>query len=382
MKEEKKIAKLAAGNSKGINRRAFLAKSALAGAGLVAAPFAYTQAKESVPTNNPDTNAFKKRKLGTLEVSPIGLGCMSMTSGHYNPPRPKAEMVKVIRSAVERGITFFDTAEYYGPFTNEEVVGEALKPVRGNVVLASKFGFQFENGKPVGRNSQPGHIREAVEGMLKRLQTDRIDLLYLHRIDPAVPVEAVAETVRQLIKEGKARHFGISETAPETIRKIHAVQPVSAVQSEYSLIQRVPENKVLDTCEELGIGFVPWGPVCRGFLADKFNEFSRFSEESRFVEVPYFKTDAIKVNMALLDLVREWANRKGITPAQFSLAWLLAQKPWIVPIPGTTKLHHVAENLGAIDVKFTPDELKEFRKEFSTIELQGVRPLESALKDL
>lgn len=223
MKEEKKISKPTAGNSKGINRRDFLVKSALAGAGLAAAPFAYTQSKERVTTNNPGNNAFEKRKLGTLEVSPIGLGCMSMTSGHYNPPRPKAEMVKVIRGAVERGVTFFDTAEYYGPFTNEEVVGEALKPVRNKVVIASKFGFQFENGKPVGRNSQSGHIRKAVEGMLNRLQTDRIDLLYLHRIDPAVPVEEVAETVKQLIKEGKAVHFGISETSPETIRKIHAV---------------------------------------------------------------------------------------------------------------------------------------------------------------
>jgi aryl-alcohol dehydrogenase-like predicted oxidoreductase len=380
MNEEKKMPKLISQNTKGINRRNFLAKSALASVGLASAPFVYTQAKESGVTSN--HNAAKKRKLGTLEVSPIGLGCMSMTSGHYNPPRPKSEMVKVIRGAVEQGVTFFDTAEYYGPFTDEEVVGEALKPVRNKVVIASKFGFQFENGKPVGRNSQPAHIRKAVEGMLKRLQTDRIDLLYLHRVDPNVPVQDVAETVKQLIKEGKARHFGISETSPETIRKIHAIQPVSAVQSEYSLIQRFAENKVLDTCEELGIGFVPWGPVCRGFLGDKFNEYSRFSEQSRYVEVPYFTPDAIEANMALLDLVREWGNRKGVTPAQFSLAWLLSQKPFIVPIPGTTKLHHVRENLGALDVKFSPNELSEFRKAFSAIELKGVRPPESSLKDL
>ncbi len=323
-----------------------------------------------------------RRMLGTLEVSPLGLGCMSMTSGHYNPPRDKREMIPVIRGAVERGVTFFDTAEVYGPFTNEEVVGEALAPVRDQVVIASKFGFEFGNGQRVGRNSRPEHIRKAVDGMLRRLQTDRIDLLYQHRIDPDVPIEDVAGTVGDLIEEGKALHFGLSETSPETVRRAHAVQPVAALQSEYSLIQRVPENEVLDTCEELGIGFVPWGPVCRGFLADRYNEYSRFAEESRHASVPYFTPDALRANMSLLDLVRAWARRKGVTPAQLSLAWLLAEKPWIVSIPGTTKLHHVHENLGAMDVNFSPDELREFRKAFSQIELQGVRPPESALSDL
>ncbi len=323
-----------------------------------------------------------RRMLGTLEVSPLGLGCMSMNSGHYNPPRSKEDMIPVIRGAVERGVTFFDTAEVYGPFTNEELVGEALAPVRDQVVIASKFGFQFDGDRRAGRNSRPEHIRKAVEGMLRRLQTDRIDLLYQHRADPEVPVEDVAGTVRELIAEGKALHFGLSEMSPETIRRAHAVQPVTALQSEYSIVQRVLENEVLATCEELGIGFVPWGPVCRGFLADKFNEYSRFAEESRHASVPYFTADALTTNMAVLDLVRRWARRKGITPAQFSLAWLLAQKPWIVPIPGTTKLHHVEENLGALDVTFSPEELTELRKAFSKIDLQGVRPPESALSNL
>lgn len=307
---------------------------------------------------------------------------MSMTSGSYNPPRDKREMVRVVRGAVDRGVTFFDTAEYYGPFTNEEVVGEALKPVRDQVVIATKFGFQFENGKPVDRNSRPAQIRKAVEGMLRRLQTDHNDLLYLHRLDPQVPVEDVAGTVSKLIEEGKARHFGVSELSPETLRRAHAVQPVAALQSEYSLVQRFPENKVLDTCEELGIGFVPWGPVCRGFLGDKFNEYSRFSEASRLSEVPYFTPEALQANMELLNLTREWALRKDASPAQFSLAWLLTQKPFIVPIPGTTKLHHLEGNLKATDLKFTPEETKEFRDAFSKIELVGVRAAESALKDL
>ena len=321
------------------------------------------------------------RMLGDLEVSSIGLGCMSMTSGSYNPPRPKDEMIPVIRGAVDQGVTFFDTAEYYGPFTNEELVGEALAPVRDEVVIATKFGFEFEDGEPIGRNSRPEHIREAVEGMLRRLQTDYIDLLYLHRLDPEVPVEDVAGTVSELIEEGKARHFGLSEVAPSTIRRAHAVQPVAALQTEYSLVQRFPENEILGTCEELGIGFVPWGPVCRGFLGDKFNEYSRFSEASRHAAVPYFTPEALEANYALLDLVRDWGRRKGATPAQLSLAWLLAQKPFIVPIPGTTKLHHLEEDLGALDVEFTPDELRDFRAAFSEIELVGVRSPESALED-
>ncbi|MDB5021043.1 MAG: aldo/keto reductase [Pedobacter sp.] len=328
----------------------------------------------------------KRRTLGTgkhsLEVSAIGLGCMSMTSNSYNPPRDKGEMGKVIRAAFEKGITFFDTAEFYGPFTSEEYVGAALKPLRNQVVIASKFGFKYENGKSIGRDSRPENIRKAVEGMLGRLQTDRIDLLYLHRVDPQVPIEDVAGTVKDLIKEGKALHFGLSEASATNIRKAHAVQPLTALQNEYSLVERVHEHGTLDLCEELGIGFVPWCPVVRGFLADRFNEYTRFSEESRFTAVPYMAPEALKNNMALLNLVYEWAVRKKATPVQISLAWLLAQKPWIVPIPGTTRIHHLEENIGGTDVNFTAAELREFRTAFEKIKLIGVRASESAQKDV
>jgi aryl-alcohol dehydrogenase-like predicted oxidoreductase len=384
MKKDKKTTGLKTQNGSGINRRNFLAKSVLAGVGLssVSSAWAATKPNTSKGSNSPAATINEKRKLGSLEVSPIGLGCMSMTSGSYNPPRSKEEMIPVIRGAVDLGVTFFDTAEVYGPFTNEELVGEALAPVRNQVVIASKFGFNFTNGERSGRNSRPEYIRQAVEGMLKRLQTDRIDLLYLHRLDPNVPIEDVAGTVSELIKEGKALHFGLSEVSPATIRRAHAVQPVTALQSEYSLVQRALENEVLDTCEELGIGFVPWGPVCRGFLGDKFDEYSRFSEESRLSEVPYFTPEAIEAHMELLFLVRDWARRKEATPAQVSLAWLMAQKPFIVPIPGTTKLHHMKENMGALDIQFSEEELREFRNAFSKIELVGVRSPESALTDM
>ena len=253
-----------------MGRRRFLgAGLALTAASLLPRNTAFAQGQDGTGVRaRSEAARDDRRMLGTLEVSPIGLGCMSMTSGSYNPPRPKEEMIPVIRGAVDLGVTFFDTAEVYGPFTNEEYVGEALAPVRDQVVIASKFGFSFENGRRAGRNSRPEHIRKAVEGMLRRLQTDRIDLLYLHRVDPEVPIEDVAGTVSELIEEGKALHFGLSETSPETIRRAHAVQRVTALQTEYSLIQRFPENEILDTCEELGIGFVPWGPVCRGFLGD------------------------------------------------------------------------------------------------------------------
>jgi len=377
MKESNEVPK------KGINRRDFATRSVIGLAGLTLgsnlSAFGSTTNQNSSSTSISDNIA--KRKLGPLEVSPLGLGCMSMTSGHYNPPRTNKEMIPVIRGAVDLGINFFDTAEYYGPYTNEELVGEALKPVRNKVIIASKFGFAFDNGKPVGKNSRPAHIRRAVEGMLRRLKTDRIDLLYLHRMDPNVPIEDIAGTVGELIKEGKALHFGLSETSPETTRKAHKVQPVSAVQSQYSLIERVHENATLDLCEELGIGFVPWGSVCRGFLADKFNEFSRFSEESRYAAVPYFTPEAIKNNMVLMNLVRSWAEKKNATPAQFSLAWLLAQKSFIVPIPGTTKLHNLKEDLGALNISFTKDELYEFRKEFEKIPVMGVREPDSVFKD-
>ncbi len=383
MKKNQKTSSTEAGGGY-LNRRNFMTRSALAGVGLTTGSVwanGKSNFNESNSTQEPSSNFTAKRKLGTLEVSPIGLGCMSMKSGSYNPPRSREQMIPVIRGSVERGVTFFDTAEVYGPFTDEELVGEALKPIRNEVVIASKFGFAFENGRRSGRNARPESIRKALEGMLRRLQTDRIDLLYLHRVDPNVPIEDVAGAVSELIKEGKVLHFGLSEASPETIRKAHAVQKVSALQSEYSLIERSMENKILDTCEELGIGFVPWGPVCRGFLGDKFNEYSRFSEDSRLASVPYFTPEAIQAHMPILDLVRSWAIRKDATPAQISLSWLLAQKPWIVPIPGTTKLHHMVENLGALDVRFTQEELKEFRDGFASIELVGVRTPESVLEN-
>jgi aryl-alcohol dehydrogenase-like predicted oxidoreductase len=322
-----------------------------------------------------------RRRLGSLEVSTLGLGCMSMVAGFYNPAPPRQEMVALIRAAVERGVTFFDTAEVYGPFTSEEIVGEALAPFKGKVVIASKFGFNFRDGRTSGRNSRPENIGRAVEGSLKRLRVDAIDLYYLHRVDPQVPVEEVAGTVKELIREGKIKHFGLSEAAPKTIRRAHAVQKVTALQSEYSLVERVVENEILSTCEELGIGFVPWGPTARAFLADRFNEYSRFAQDDRRASVPTFTPEALAANMHLLRLVRGWALRKGVTPAQFSLAWLLAQKPFIVPIPGTTNPHHLNENLGAAGVRFTAGELREIRAAVAQIKVQGVRVPESALTD-
>jgi aryl-alcohol dehydrogenase-like predicted oxidoreductase len=322
-----------------------------------------------------------RRRLGALEVSSLGLGCMSMAPGTYNPPPDRQEMIALIRAAVERGVTFFDTAEVYGPFISEEIVGEALAPVRDRVVIATKFGFAFENGRRSGRNSRPEHIRQAVEGSLRRLRTDHIDLCYLHRVDPNVPVEDVAGTVKDLIQAGKVGHFGLSEAAPQTIRRAHAVQPVTALQTEYSLLERVAENGILATCEELGIGFVPWGPTGRAFLTGRFNEYSRFDPADRRASVPYTAPEALKANMPLLALAREWGKRKGVTPVQFAMGWLLAQKPWIVPIPGTTQLHHLDENLGADAVQLTSGELAEIRTALSQIRLQGVRAPESALRD-
>lgn len=374
---------MAKNENKGLNRRKFISQSAMTGIGIgVGIPSILKAAESGQNYAEPlTTNMSEKRKLGRLEVSPIGLGCMSMTSGSYNPQRKMEDMVPVIRGAFDMGVTFFDTAEVYGPFTDEEIVGEALRPIRDQVTIASKFGFKFENGRTVGRDSRPEHIKAAVEGMLKRLKTDRIDLLYLHRADPNVPIEDIAGTVRDLIKEGKALHFGLSEVSPSTIRRAHAEQTVSALQSEYSVIERVMENGILDTCEELGIGFVPWGPVVRGFMGDRFNEYTRFSDDSRFSSVPYFTPEAIDQHMKVLDLVRKWGDRKGLSPAQFALAWLLAQKPFIVPIPGTTRLHHMRENWGATTATFTAEELKEFRAELELIDLIGVRTPDTVLTD-
>jgi aryl-alcohol dehydrogenase-like predicted oxidoreductase len=369
---------------KGGSRRDFIAKTLLAGAGLAAMAAVTNESIAQTPGNN-QGNTPKglsgRRKLGPLEVSPIGLGCMSMVAGFYNPAPPRQEMIAHIRRAVERGVTFFDTAEVYGPFTSEEIVGEALAPFKGKVVIASKFGFNFQDGRTSGRNSRPENIRRAIDGSLKRLRVDAVDLYYQHRADPNVPVEEVAGTVKDLIQAGKIKHFGLSEMSSQTIRRAHAVQPVAAVQSEYSLLERAVENGVIPTCEELGIGFVPWGPTGRAYLADRFNEYTRFASEDRRATVPFFTPEALQANAPLLSLVREWALRKGVTPVQFSMGWLLAQKPFIVPIPGTTNPHHLDENLGAASVVFTPQESREFGQALARIKVQGARAPESALTD-
>src|SRR5438067_2745833 len=320
---------------------------------------------------------MQKRKLGNsnLEVSAVGLGCMGM-SFSYGPAADKKEMIALLRSAVERGVTFFDTAEVYGPFTNEELVGDALAPVREQVVIATKFGFKLRpEGAPgwVGLDSRPEHIKQVAEGSLKRLRVDAIDLFYQHRVDPDVPIEDVAGAVKDLIREGKVKHFGLSEPGVLTIRRAHAVQPVAAVQSEYSLFWREPEEEVLPTLQELGIGFVPFSPLGKGFLTGAINENTTFDSTDFRNIVPRFTPEARKANHALVDLLGEIAARKKVTPAQIALAWLLAQKPWIVPIPGTTKLHRLEENLGAADIELTPDDLREIDSAFSKIAVQGAR---------
>src|SRR5271165_726991 len=313
------------------------------------------------------------RTLGSagLEVSALGLGCMGM-SFSYGPPADRGEMVSLIRSAVEQGVTFFDTAEVYGPFTNEELVGEALAPHRDDVVIATKFGFQPEVGLGA-LDSRPDHIKQAVEGSLARLKVDCIDLLYQHRVDPDVPIEDVAGAVKELIAEGKVGHFGLSEAAPQTIRRAHAVQPVTAVQSEYSLWWRQPEDELLPTLEELGIGFVPYSPLGKGFLTGKIDTNTTFDSSDFRNVVPRFTPEARKANLAIVDLLRQIAERKKVTPAQIALAWLLAQKPWIVPIPGTTKLHRLIENTDAAAVELTPDDLREINDAAAKITVQGAR---------
>ena len=317
---------------------------------------------------------MQKRKLGNnLEVSALGLGCMGMSYG-YGPVPDKQEMISLIRAAVERGITFFDTAEVYGPFTNEELVGEALAPVRDQVVIATKFGFKIgEGGKQIGVDSRPEHIREVADASLERLKTDRIDLFYQHRVDPDVPIEDVAGTIKELIGEGKVKHFGLSEAGVQTIRRAHAVLPVTALQSEYSLWWRKPEEEILAAVEELGIGFVPFSPLGRGFLTGKIDENTTFDSSDFRNVVPRFTPEARKANQVLVDLLREIAKRKNATPAQISLAWLLAQKPWIVPIPGTRKLERLEENIGAVRVELTADDLREINRAASQITIQGAR---------
>src|SRR5213594_4036571 len=319
---------------------------------------------------------MKKRKLGRsgLEVSAIGLGCMGMSFG-YGPPKDKQEMISLLRAAVERGVTFFDTAEVYGPFTNEELVGEGLAPFREQVVIATKFGFKLDpkSGRSLGVDSRPEHIKEVAEASLKRLRTDVIDLFYQHRVNPEVPIEDVAGAVKELITEGKVRHFGLSEPGVQTIRRAHAVQPVTAVQNEYSLWWRRSEEEVLPTLEGVGIGFVPYSPLGRGFLTGKVDENTTFDSSDLRSTLPRFTSEARKINQALVDLLHEIAKRKKATPAQIALAWLLAEKPWIVPIPGTTKLKRLEENIGAAAIDLTTDDLREIDRAASKIKVQGAR---------
>src|SRR6202162_5198488 len=322
-----------------------------------------------------------KRKLGksNLEVSAIGLGCMGMSFG-YGPAANKRERISLIRTAVERGVTFFDTAEVYGPFMNEELVGEALAPFRGRVVIATKFGFDLSpdfdprgmKGAP-GLNSRPKHIKEAVEGSLKRLKVETIDMLYQHRVDPNVPIEDVAGAGKELIQAGKVKHFGLSEAGAKTIRRAHAVQPLTALQSEYSLWTRTPEKEVIPTLEELGVGLVPYSPLGKGFLTGKIDENAKFDSSDFRSTLPRFTPEALKANQALIDLLASIGERKKATPAQIALAWLLAQKPWIVPIPGTTKLHRLDENIGAVSVELAPGDLRDIENAASKITVQGAR---------
>jgi aryl-alcohol dehydrogenase-like predicted oxidoreductase len=326
---------------------------------------------------------MKTRMLGSgLEVSALGLGCMGMT-GVYGPVTDKTQMIKLIHDAHDRGVTFFDTAEAYGPFANEELVGEALQPIRDQVVIATKFGFDIdlETGqRRGGTNSRPEHIKAVAEAALKRLKTDRIDLFYQHRVDLSVPIEDVAGAVKELIAEGKVKHFGLSEAGIQTIRRAHAVQPVTAVQSEYSLFWRGPEAELLPVLEELDIGFVPFSPLGAGFLTGQITQDTKFEEGDFRNLVPRFSPEARKANLVLVDVIRSVADRKGATPAQVALAWLLAQRPWIVPIPGTTKLHRLDENLGAVDLELTASDLAEIDTEASKVEVQGERLPEAVLK--
>jgi aryl-alcohol dehydrogenase-like predicted oxidoreductase len=321
---------------------------------------------------------MQKRKLGKsgLEVSALGLGCMRMTRGHGPVAGTKEEMIAVIRGAVDRGITFFDTAQVYGPFLNEELVGEALAPLRDLVIIATKFGFHFKDDKdphPTGLNSRPEYIRQTVDGSLKRLRIDAIDLLYQHRVDPEVPIEDVAGTVKYLIQQGKVKHFGLSEAGPKTIRRAHAIQPVTALQSEYSLWWRSPEEELLPTLDELGIGLVPFSPLGRGFLTGTITENTQFDKEDNRGSFPRFSPENRKANRVLVDAIDAFAKKKNATPAQVALAWLLAQKPWIVPIPGTTRLERLEENIAALALQLSPDDLREINSILAKITVQGAR---------
>lgn len=322
------------------------------------------------------TTVTDRRTLGSLEVSSVGLGCQTMTGALYGPVSSRNNMLSLIRASVDQGVTFFDTAEAYGPFESERIVGEALQPVRDQVVIATKFGFDFDpdTGRRLGgANSRPEHIRVAVDGMLERLRTDHIDLLYQHRVDPNVPIEDVAGTVRELIEEGKVLHFGLSEPGIETIRRAHAVQPLTAIQNEYSMMWRGPEDEVLPLCEELGIGFVCWGPLGSGFTTGTINPFTRFADGDFRAGMPRNSPESLEANMPVVQLLNEWGVRKGATPSQISLAWLLAQRPWVVPIPSTTRVSHLLENLGTEEVTFSPDEFSELDSALRAIPIVGDR---------
>lgn len=358
-------------------RRRFLAggltvgAAALLSSSLQGMAHAAALSSPSATKNRQQPHSLPQRRLGSLQVSAIGLGCLPMV-GYYGGTYAKKDMIALIRRAYDSGVTFFDTAEVYGPYTSEEWVGEALAPVRDKVVIATKFGFGVEEGRPTALNSRPDHIRRAVEGSLRRLRTDHIDLLYQHRVDPKVPMEDVAGTVKDLIREGKVLHFGLSEASAASIRRAHAVQPVSAVQSEYSLLWREPETKIFPTLRELGIGLVPYCPLGRGFLTGAIDENSRFTT-GRLSTLPQFTPEALKHNMPLPRLIRSWAERKHCTMSQFAIAWLLAQAPWIAPIPGTTNPAHLDDFLGGAAVSLTPEELEEFEREYGGITLMGHR---------
>ena len=358
-------------------RRRFLAgglavgAAALLSSSLHGMAHAAALSSPSATKNRQQPHSLPQRRLGSLQVSAIGLGCLPMV-GYYGGTYAKKDMIALIRRAYDSGVTFFDTAEVYGPYTSEEWVGEALAPVRDKVIIATKFGFGVEEGRPTALNSRPDHIRRAVEGSLRRLRTDRIDLYYQHRVDPKVPMEDVAGTVKDLIREGKVLHFGLSEASAASIRRAHAVQPVSAVQSEYSLLWREPETKIFPTLRELGIGLVPYCPLGRGFLTGAIDENSRFTT-GRLSTLPQFTPEALKHNMPLPRLIRSWAERKHCTMSQFAIAWLLAQAPWIAPIPGTTNPAHLDDFLGGAAVSLTPEELEEFEREYGGITLMGHR---------
>ena len=357
-------------------RRRFLAGGLAVGAAALLSSLhgmahAASLSSPSATKNRQQPRSLPQRRLGSLQVSAIGLGCLPMV-GYYGGTYAKKDMIALIRRAYDSGVTFFDTAEVYGPYTSEEWVGEALAPVRDKVVIATKFGFGVEEGRPTALNSRPDHIRRAVEGSLRRLRTDHIDLLYQHRVDPKVPMEDVAGTVKDLIREGKVLHFGLSEASAASIRRAHAVQPVSAVQSEYSLLWREPETKIFPTLRELGIGLVPYCPLGRGFLTGAIDENSRFTT-GRLSTLPQFTPEALKHNMPLPHLIRAWAERKQCTMSQFAIAWLLAQAPWIAPIPGTTNPDHLDDFLGGAAVSLTPAELEEFEREYAKITLMGHR---------